>query len=132
MNLVSTISNPISLVSKRIFLFSNQASIIPKRISFLTKIVLLICFALNPISGTTAEPVKTPATTATETGKVNINTADANLLAETLKGIGLKKATAIVEYRTTYGPFHDIKELAEVSGIGPATLEKNAHLISVQ
>ena len=64
-------------------------------------------------------------------GKININEADANLIAQTLKGVGLKKAEAIVAYRQTYGDFANIHELAEVRGIGTATLEKNAHLIAI-
>ena len=69
---------------------------------------------------------------SSETGKVNINTADATTLASTLKGVGLKKAEAIIEYRKTYGPFHDIQELAEVSGIGNSIVEKNIGMIGVK
>ena len=63
--------------------------------------------------------------------KININTAEAVLISNTLKGIGMKKAEAIVEYRNTYGPFKTIDELASVSGIGHATIKKNVHLISI-
>ncbi len=35
---------------------------------------------------------------------VNINTASAEELAENLKGVGPKKALAIIEYRETNGP----------------------------
>ncbi|PIE42823.1 MAG: competence protein ComEA [Gammaproteobacteria bacterium] len=66
-----------------------------------------------------------------ETGKININTADAKTLASTLRGIGLKKAQAIVTYRDTYGHFAHIEELKDVKGIGASILSKNAHLISI-
>jgi len=69
---------------------------------------------------------------SSETGKVNINTADAGTLASILKGVGLKKAEAIIEYRKTYGPFHNIQELAEVSGIGKSIVEKNVGMIAVK
>ncbi|TNC80747.1 MAG: DNA-binding protein [Oleiphilus sp.] len=72
------------------------------------------------------------ANVSVDSGKVNINTADAKTLAGILKGVGLKKAEAIIHYRKTYGPFHDIQELAEVSGIGKSTVEKNAGLIAVK
>jgi len=62
---------------------------------------------------------------------ININTADAKTIASALKGIGMKKAQAIVEYRETYGAFHDVQELVEVKGIGKKTLERNASLVVV-
>ena len=64
--------------------------------------------------------------------QININTADAEAIASALKGIGLKKAQAIIEYRKTYGPFHDVEELTEVKGIGKNTLEKNAGVVVVK
>ncbi|GGM03098.1 ComEA family DNA-binding protein [Pseudomonas asuensis] len=64
-------------------------------------------------------------------GKVNINTADAATLDKRLKGIGAAKAKAIVEYRSEHGPFQAIDELIEVKGIGPAILEKNAQVLTI-
>jgi competence protein ComEA len=61
--------------------------------------------------------------------QVNINTADAATLARELKGIGLKRAQDIVEYRQKHGPFRSIDELALVKGIGPAAIAKNRELI---
>ncbi|MBI2100307.1 MAG: helix-hairpin-helix domain-containing protein [Candidatus Vogelbacteria bacterium] len=49
-------------------------------------------------------------------GKVNINTAGSEEL-KTLNGIGLVKATAIIEYRTIHGPFSKIEDITNVSGI---------------
>ncbi len=54
---------------------------------------------------------------------VNINTADQTTL-ETLNGVGPALATAIIQYRTEHGPFTTVDQLDDVSGIGPATLEK--------
>ena len=56
---------------------------------------------------------------------VNINTADAQTIAESLKGIGLSKAQAIVAWRESNGKFSDLETLQEVKGIGAKTLEKN-------
>jgi competence protein ComEA len=55
---------------------------------------------------------------------VNINSADAKTIGESLKGIGLKKAEAIVKYRTEKGPFKTVDELDNVSGIGKKTVDK--------
>lgn len=56
---------------------------------------------------------------------VNINSADAKTIADSLNGIGLKKAQAIVDYRTKNGNFASIDDLSKVSGIGAKTIEKN-------
>ena len=56
---------------------------------------------------------------------VNVNTAGPSELSSSIKGVGPKKAEAIVDYRKEHGPFHSVAELAKVKGIGPATIEKN-------
>ncbi|MDQ2639894.1 MAG: ComEA family DNA-binding protein [Pseudomonadota bacterium] len=66
---------------------------------------------------------------AVPAAQVNINTADATTLAKELKGIGLKRAQDIVEYRQKHGPFKSADELALVKGIGPAAIAKNREII---
>ena len=56
---------------------------------------------------------------------VNINQANAEQLAESLQGVGLKKAQAIVQYRKQNGAFRSKDDLLNVKGIGAETLEKN-------
>ncbi len=56
-------------------------------------------------------------------GKININTANVELLME-LNGIGEVKANAIIEYRTNYGDFASLEEIMNVKGIGEKTFEK--------
>jgi competence protein ComEA len=63
---------------------------------------------------------------------VNINTADADTLASALKGIGSSRAIEIVRYRESYGPFTSVDELAEVKGIGKATLDQNRAAITLE
>jgi competence protein ComEA len=58
-------------------------------------------------------------------GPVDINSADAETISAELKGIGLAKAQAIVEYRKEHGPFKSVDELANVKGIGARTVEMN-------
>lgn len=58
-------------------------------------------------------------------GPVNINSADAATLAANIKGVGQKKAEAIVAYRSQHGAFQNADELAKVRGIGSKTIEKN-------
>ena len=59
------------------------------------------------------------------------NTADAETISAELKGIGLKKAKAIVEYRTKHGPFQSADDLTLVKGIGERTVELNRSDIKV-
>lgn len=64
-------------------------------------------------------------------GEVNINTADAKAIAKNLKGVGLKKAQAIIVYRKKHGAFKTIESLSKVKGIGFKTVEKNRANISI-
>lgn len=63
--------------------------------------------------------------------QVNINTADAETIANVLSGVGLKKAQAIVEHREHHGRFDTATDLTKVKGIGEATVTKNAAKIVV-
>ena len=64
-------------------------------------------------------------------GPVDVNSADAETISEELKGVGLTKAQAIVEYREKHGPFRNADELALVKGIGERTVEMNRSEIKV-
>ncbi|KAA0013744.1 ComEA family DNA-binding protein [Billgrantia pellis] len=59
---------------------------------------------------------------AQEVAPINVNTADAELLAE-LPGVGPSRAQAIIEEREANGDFESAEDLTRVSGIGPATVE---------
>lgn len=61
---------------------------------------------------------------------VNINTASVTEL-QTLSGIGLSKAEAIIKYRNTNGLFKTIEELKNVSGIGDSTFENIKNYITI-
>lgn len=60
---------------------------------------------------------------------VNVNTASAGDIAQALKGVGLNKAEAIVEYRNANGKFKHIDELINVKGIGIRTVDINREFI---
>ena len=62
---------------------------------------------------------------------VNINTADAAMLAERINGVGMAKAQAIVRYREKNGPFKSIEQLVEVPGVGERTVEQNRAVLRV-
>lgn len=70
---------------------------------------------------TTGETVLVPeARTATGEARLSLNTATERELELLVPGVGPVTAAAIVAAR----PFESVEELLEVSGIGPATLEK--------
>jgi competence protein ComEA len=71
------------------------------------------------------------APTAALAGPVNVNTADAETISAELKGVGLAKAKAIVEYRQKHGPFRSADDLSLVKGIGERTVELNRSDIKV-
>ena len=77
----------------------------------LTK-VLFAVLGLSMIASSYAEPV-------------NINTATADEIAASIKGVGAKQAAAIVEYREANGPFQSLDELNHVKGVGVKTIAKN-------
>ena len=61
---------------------------------------------------------------------IDLNAADVYDLSR-LPGIGEKRAADIVARREEKGPFQSVEELAEISGIGPGTLEKLKDYVTV-
>ncbi|WP_395683390.1 ComEA family DNA-binding protein [Dokdonella sp.] len=80
------------------------------------KLLLLLALALLP---------------STVFAQVDINHADAKTLAESLSGVGLVKAEAIVAYRASHGPFRHVEDLGGVAGIGARTIEANREAIVI-
>lgn len=62
---------------------------------------------------------------------VNINTADAETLTN-LKGVGIKKAEAIIAWREANGGFTSVEQLLEVKGIGVAILDENRNSLRIE
>ncbi|MFC1696528.1 ComEA family DNA-binding protein [Pseudomonadota bacterium] len=71
-------------------------------------------------------------TTVWAAGPVNVNTASAEEISESLKGIGLSKAQLIVAYREANGSFLHADELVNVKGIGLKTIDRNRDMILLQ
>lgn len=77
----------------------------------------------------TKAPVAKVAAVANQEA-ININTADVQELTK-LKGIGEKKAEAIIAWRKENGNFKTVDQLLEVKGIGEATLAQNRENIAI-
>ena len=92
--------------------------------------VLLSCLVVSlPLQ---AQEVKTPPVTVVEQSvkKINLNTADAQALTGSFKGIGKKRAEAIVAFRETHGGFKAVADLSQVRGLGQSFV--NSHLEQLQ
>ena len=72
-------------------------------------------------TGAMAEPMAEP---------IDVNTATAEQLQH-VKGIGPKKAEEIVNHRDANGPFESVDALADVKGIGEATVKKIKDQVTV-
>jgi len=83
------------------------------------KILTLLMISLFSLAAWAAEPV-------------NVNSANAEQIAGSLKGIGLSKAQAIVDYREKNGLFIHVDELVNVKGIGIRTIDQNRGMILLQ
>jgi competence protein ComEA len=56
-------------------------------------------------------------------GRIDLNHADRAQLLQ-LPGVGGRTADRIEEYRLSHNGFHNVEELRQVHGVGPATLER--------
>lgn len=82
---------------------------------------------------TTTKELETSTTTTKKVEEltiVNINTASLEELTS-IKGLGIKKAQSIIDYRIMNGSFVTIEDILKVSGIGKSTFEKIKDYIEV-
>jgi competence protein ComEA len=92
---------------------------------------LLSCFILSPSVQAVSPPEPLVISqNAQATPQINLNTADAKTLSKSIKGIGVKRALAIVKYRDEHGAFKSINELSQVPGFGKNFVA--AHLDELQ
>ena len=88
--------------------------------------------AVTNLTGANGNTKKSSANDLANSSKViNINTASEAQLTQ-LDGIGAKKAQQIILYRQMIAPFATADDLANVKGIGKATVDKNRHRITTQ
>jgi competence protein ComEA len=100
--------------------------------AFVTLVFVLAVLA--PVWAQTTAKTVEPAKAAAEPAKlavVNINTANANQLAE-LKGVGPKVAETIIKHREANGPFKKPEDLMNVKGVGQKLFDQNKDRIVVK
>ena len=97
------------------------------RLDWFKAVFAAIILTIAPLS-LAADAVES---TSEQVIQLDINVADAVTIAAALDGVGLVKAREIIAYREMFGKFRSVDELIDVQGIGPATIEKNRHLILI-
>ena len=77
-----------------------------------------------------AKPSVSPPPTESVLSKISLNQATVQELTGSFKGIGKKRAEAIVSYRDEHGGYKSIEDLAQVRGLGKTFV--NTHLAQLQ
>lgn len=57
--------------------------------------------------------------------EININSADATLMAAEIGGLGIRRAEAIVRYRNEHGSFTSVDQLSNVPGVSQRIIDIN-------
>lgn len=94
-----------------------------KGIFMLVFLCSLVSLSTLPATGFAASAKSSAQAVEQLAEKVDINMADADLLA-TVPGIGQKTADAIIQYRNDNGKFASVDDLLNIKGIGEKKLEK--------
>ena len=84
--------------------------------------LLLLSTTIIPLHA--SPPLKPPAAQTVST-KINLNKADLSTLTGSFKGIGKKRAQAIITYRDSHHGFKSIEELADIKGFGQHFMDIN-------
>ncbi len=92
--------------------------------SALLAVALGLFIVASPATYAAKDSAKKAAVEKRITEKVNINRASIPELTA-LKGVGERKAVAIVQYRNANGKFKSVDELTEVKGIGEKLVDAN-------
>ena len=83
-----------------------------------------------PSTATGGAPAGATGSGVTPAAPIDLNAAsEADL--DALPGVGPTTARAIVAYREAHGPFHQVDDLTDVQGIGPARLDALRELVKV-
>lgn len=87
--------------------------------------VLLSLFVVSVPAQANNSPQKPPENERVVRAQINLNQADVATLTGSFKGIGRKRAEAIIAYRENHKGFKSLEELAEVKGLGQHFVEAN-------
>ena len=89
-----------------------------KQLVYMQAVIAALFLAFMPF----AQAADAADSTTEQIIQLDINSANAESIVNALDGIGMVKAREIVAYREMFGDFHTVEELAEVRGVGIATV----------
>ena len=98
-----------------------------KPIRYVTVFTLAL-FALPPLVSASSS-IKSTSVVNQHASKINLNTASVSQLTHAIRGIGPKRAEAIVAYRQAHGAFQAVTEIARIKGIGRSFVKQHAQEI---
>ncbi|HEY0962628.1 MAG TPA: ComEA family DNA-binding protein [Pseudomonadales bacterium] len=101
----------------------SQSRKFSRTFAFITTLLLSLAFAGS--NAALAQAAGEEAPLSGDLVQVNINEADAAEIADSLVGIGMSRAQAIVQYREEHGQFTSLDDLVDVKGVGEATIVNN-------
>lgn len=92
--------------------------------------VLSLCVISIPANAINNPPKSLISNACQSSPKIDLNKAGIQTLSKSIKGIGQKRAEAIVKYREEHGKFMSVKDLSKVKGFSSRFVEK--HLKQLQ
>lgn len=99
-----------------------------KTLQLFTTLILTSLFFTFPTHSADTKAISNSSEKAISV--ININTADVKALMQ-LKGVGTKKAKAIINYRKLNGKFTSLSGLLKIRGIGEKFLKENKQRLSI-
>lgn len=96
---------------------------------------ILACLLPMPLFAKAFPQATIPPTTATPvqiinvSPQINLNTVSVKELTGSFKGIGIKRAESIIQYRKIHKSFKSIDELGNIKGLGKKFLKRNRNAL---
>ena len=100
-----------------------------KKYILATLVATLPFFSTPSLANETSQPSASVSAVVIQQ-PIDVNKATIEQLV-LLKGIGKKKAQAIIDYRSENGEFISVDDLMNVKGIGERFIENNRHLLKI-
>ena len=94
------------------------------KIKFLVSLVSFFLM-IQVLPATAATGDSPPRTNSKPAGQINLNKADARAITGSIRGIGIKRAEAIIKYREAHGGFKSVNDLSEVPLFGKNFVAKH-------